>query len=181
MNARTPSSAGFTIYELVIAVGMAAVGLMAVTSSLATNADMVDDARARQRAEAAHRRNITAIARVLREVDIQTLGGFDGSGNATTPSFSRVTGADLDDLTYVGEESLEWSPSPLAVDGVKEPGAVYLVRGEQRTLVADRVPSGGFRLVREGQNLVIHMTTYYVTSTSHLAYRTSHSVVSVRN
>ena len=39
---------------------------------------------------------------VLRNVDLASLSNFDGSGVATAPGFSRVTGADLSGLTYGG-------------------------------------------------------------------------------
>ena len=148
---------------------------------LSTNTDLVADTRAHQRAESAHRRNMAALGRVLRGVDIQSLSGFDMSGIATQPSFARVTGASLEDLTTIGDESLLWMPSTLGVDGVNKPGAVYLLRDGKRYLVADRVPAGNFHVRQEGQNLVIHLTTYFATSQSRVVTKTSESVVSVRN
>ena len=74
-----------------------------------------------------------------------------------------------------------WQASAIAVDGVPNPGAIYLLRDGTRYLVADRVPVGGFHVRQEGQNLVIHLRTYYLTSQSRLVYKTGESVVSVRN
>ena len=158
--------------------GLAVAGLGPV---FASNDGLAKDTRAHQRAEAAHRKNMDALARVLRGVDIQSLAGFGTDGVAKIPEFGRVTGADLDDLTYSGDEKLAWMATPLDVDGVEKPGAVYLLRDGRRFLVADRVPADGFFVRQEGQNLVIHLTTYYATSAPRLVMKTSESAVSVRN
>lgn len=176
-----PRAAGFTLYEVVIVLGLTAVLLSSITPLFTSNSNLAEDTRAHQRAEAAHRRNLVALAHILRAVDLQTLDGFDANGISTNPHFSRVTGADLDDLLYTGNEELLWIESPIAVDGVTRPGAVYLVQGGNRTLVADRVPSGGFRLRQEGQNLVIELTTYWATSAGRLVTEHGETVVSVRN
>jgi len=181
MSRQAARNGGFTLYEVVIVVTLMALAISALGPVLSTNDGLAKDTRAHQRAEAAHRKNMVALARVLRGIDIQSLDGFDSKGIATSPEFGRVTGADLDDLTYRGDEKLSWMPSPIGVDGVERPGAVYLLRDGRRFLVADRVPAGGFFVRQEGQNLVIHLTTYYATSAPRLVTKTSESVVSVRN
>ena len=175
------SAGGFTIFEVIIVISLLGLALSALTSLFSSNSDLAADTRAQLRAEAAHRQNMAALARVLRGVDIQSLTGFDPKGIATQPAFGRVTGASLDELTYVGDERLAWMPATIGVDGVTKPGAVYLLRDGRRFLVADRVPAGGFHVRQEGQNLVIHLTTYYATSQPRLVLKTSESVVSVRN
>lgn len=146
-----------------------------------SNTNLVEDSRAHQRAQAVHRRNLEALAKVLRGADIRTLSGFDTQGVATAPSFSRVTGADLVDLTYTGSEQLRWIEAPVAVDGVSRPGSVYLERSGQRFLVADRVPAGGFQVRQEGQSLVVELSTYYTTSAGRSVTTTGETVISVRN
>ncbi len=172
---------GFTIFEVIVVTSLIALILASLGPTFTSNDNLVQDSRAHQRAEAEHRRNMAALARVLRGVDIQTLAGFDTNGNSTAPTFSRVTGADLDDLTYSGDEGLRWIASPVPVDGVENPGAVYLERDGTRQLVANRVPAGGFRVVQQGQSLVVHLTTYYTTSRSRSVTKTSQSAISVRN
>jgi prepilin-type N-terminal cleavage/methylation domain-containing protein len=178
---QTAANRGFTIYEVVIVMTLMGLALAGLGPIFSSNDALAKDTHAHQQAEATHRKNMVALARVLRGVDIQSLAGFGSDGVATTPEFGRVTGADLDDLTYSGDEKLIWMPSPLGVDGVTRPGAVYLMRDGKRFLVADRVPADSFFVRQEGQNLVIHLTTYYATSARRLVMKTSESVVSVRN
>ena len=138
------SAGGFTIFEVVIVISLMGLVLSGMMSLFASNSDLAANTRAHLRAEAAHRQNMAALGRVLRGIDIQSLAGFDPKGIATQPEFGRVTGASLDDLTYVGDERLAWMPATIGVDGVTRPGAVYLLRDGRRFLVADRVPDGGF-------------------------------------
>lgn len=178
---RHSASAGFTMFEVVIAMSLFALAASSLSSVFGSNMTLVDDTRAHQRAESAHRKNMVALGRVLRGIDIESLGGLDGTGKAAAPTFARVLGADDTDFTYAPNEQLVWSVSPIAVDGVVNPGSVYLDQGGKRQLVADRIPAGGFWLQRDGKSLRIHLTTYYVTSTSKVSFRTSETVVSVRN
>jgi len=103
-------------------ISLLGLALSALTSLFGSNSDLAADTRAQLRAEAAHRQNMAALARVLRGVDIQSLTGFDPKGIATQPAFGRVTGASLDELTYVGDERLAWMPATIGVDGVTKPG-----------------------------------------------------------
>jgi prepilin-type N-terminal cleavage/methylation domain-containing protein len=176
MNAR-----GFTFFEVIVALSVIAIGYTTLGSVFRTNTNMVEESRALQRAEGAHRKNMAALSRVLRGIDIQTLTGVNSEGVAASPGFSRVTGADLEDLTYTGSEQLLWLPAPVSVAGVPSPGAIYLLRDGERYLVADRVPKGAFYVRQEGLSLVIHLSTYWSTSARRLATRTSESVISVRN
>ena len=173
--------AGFTFFEVVIVASLIALAFAALGPLFASNTNLVEDSRALQRAEAAHRRNMEALARVLRGVDIQTLDGFNASGVATAPSFSRVTGADIEDLTYTGAEQLRWIESPVGVDGVSRPGSVYLERDGQRYLIADRVPAGGFQVRQQGQSLVVQLSTYWTTSAGRSVTKQGESVISIRN
>ena len=173
-------ASGFTLYEVIIVASLVGFLLSATTTLFSTNNNLASETRAHQLAEAAHRQNHAAIARVLRGIDIQTLSGFSG-GVATAPSFRRVTGMSTGDLTYKGDETLLWVEAPIAVNGVEKAGAIYLERGGARTLVADRVPRGGFQVTQEGQSLVVELTTYYSTSSGSVVSKTSESVISIRN
>jgi hypothetical protein len=172
---------GFTIHEVVVTVSLLALALLSSSKLFGSNQDLSNETRAHQRAEAEHRRNLRALSKVLRTADIQTLDGFDLKGISTNPHFYRVTGAALNDRTYGGDEQLLWMPAPRSVPGVERPGAVYLVRDGHNELVADRVPAGGFSVEQQGQNLLIHLTTYYMTSARRLVKTASTAVVSLRN
>ena len=178
---RRGAQSGFTVLEMAIVISLVGVALSALSSVFTRNHELVRDTRAHQRVEAIHRSNIQALTRFLRDVDLVTLSNFSIKGVSTQPYFSRVTGADLDNLTYTGTEHLIWKPSPIAVDGIPYPGAVYLVTNGRSILVGDRVPKGGFLVRQEGQSLVVRLTTYYVTSASRRQTRTTESVISVRN
>ena len=178
---RAGGSRGFTLLETLVVTSLIALLLAALTPIFTSNSTLVEDTVARKRAESAHRRNMAAVTRVLRAVDITTLSGFNPQGVATAPSFARVTGADDADLTYTGSETLRWVSSPVPVRGVERPGAIYLERGGQRFLVADRVPAGGFKVRQEGASLVVDLTTYWATNDGHTATTNSQMVVSIRN
>ena len=174
-------SAGFTLFEVTVVISLMALIFAALGPLFSSNTSLVEDSRALQRAQAAHRRNMEALSRVLRSVDVQTLTGFNPSGVSTAPKFSRVTGADYEDLTYTGPEELLWVASPVNVDGVAKPGAVYLVQNTRRVLVADRVPAGGFRVRQEGQSLVVQLETYWTTNAGRTVTTSGESVISIRN
>lgn len=169
------------MFEAAIVISLVALAFSTLSSLWTRNHELAEDTRARQQAEGAHRKNMAALTRVFRGIDIQSLGGFDAEGESTKPEFARITGADMDDYTYVGEEHLTWMPSPIAVDGVINPGAVYLVRDGRRLLVADRVPKGGFSVRQLGQSLAVRLTTFYATSTSRLVSTSTESTISIRN
>ena len=173
--------AGFTFFEVIVVTSLVGLLLAVLTPVFTSNTNLVEDTVANKRAEAAHRRNMTALGGVLRAVDIQTLSGFNSSGVATAPTFSRVTGASTGALTYTGSEQLLWVESPIPVRGIDRPGAVYLERAGQRILVADRVPAGGFEIQQEGQSLVVKLTTYWATNAGRTVTTSSQSVVSIRN
>jgi type II secretory pathway pseudopilin PulG len=174
-------SAGFTFTELIFVVSLLGAILASVSGLLTTNSNLASETRTHQLAAAAHRQNHAALARVLRGIDLQSLSGFDTSGVATSPGFRRVTGADLDNLTSLGDERLLWVAAPLPVNGIDHPGAIYLVRDGTNYLVADRVPRDGFQVTQEGQSLLVRLTTYYATSADKVATKTSESAISVRN
>lgn len=182
MNCATPiAQRGFTIHEVTVTIVLLILALLSASELFGSNQDLSNETRAYMRAEAEHRRNLVALSNVFRTVDIQTLAGFDIKGVSTNPHFSRVTGAALDDRTYAGDEQLLWVPTPRDVPGVQSPGAVYLVSDGRRELVANRVPAGGFAVRQQGQNMLINLTTYYLTSASKLVKTSSAAVVSLRN
>lgn len=178
---RSARQSGFTIIEIAVVISIFGIVMSALSTVFTRNHELVRDTRALQQVEAVHRNNLEALTRVFRNVDLTTLANLDGEGESTNPGFSRVTGADLDDVTYSENESLIWLPTPIPVNGVVDPGAVYLVTGGRRLLVASRVPKGGFRVRQEGRSIAVSLTSYYVTSAGRVSTRSTESVISVRN
>lgn len=174
-------TAGFTMIETMVTIAVLALGLRIASSLFATTDNLVKESRARMRVTAEHRRSLEAISNVLRGADLTTLTGFQADGTSTQPRFKRVEDATLATRTLGPVEELQWVASAQSVDGVPQPGAVFLVEVGGTRLLADRVPSGGFLVRQEGRNLVIELTTYYVTSARRTAFLTSASSVSARN
>jgi hypothetical protein len=158
-------------------------GAFAVFGEVFTTSDgLVREARANLRAHEDLRRNLEAIANTLRGVDLDTLGGFDEEGVATTPSFRRVIGADASGRLYDSTETLQWEAVSHAVNGVSHPGRIVGVKDGVSTLLADRVPMGGFRVTLQGNALLISLSTYASTSDPRVVTVTGDTaVVSLRN
>jgi hypothetical protein len=159
--------AGFSLVELLLGSTLMIMFLLAFGRVFASSESLAQDSRMTLRANEDLRRNLEAVANVLRDADFDTLEGFDLSGEATTPSFARVTGADAYGKTYGSVESIAWRPAAAPVRGVARPGyLVHVVDGEE-TVIADRVPAYGFKLVMEDGTLVIRISTYYAVDGAH--------------
>jgi len=161
MRGLRTARSGFTLLEVVLAATLMAAFLLGFGRVFASSEDLAKDSRLCLRAQEDLRRNLEAVANVLRDVEFETLDGFDLAGVATAPSFARVTGADAFGRTYDSREAIAWRPVPGPVPGVAQPGRLVHVRGGRETLLANRVPAQGFRVeMREG-TLVIRISTYY--------------------
>jgi hypothetical protein len=79
------------------------------------------------------------------------------------------------------DAELRWLPASGDLDGVEQPGAVFLITPSGQRLIADRVPAGGFRIRQQGNTLVIHLTTYYTTRARRTVLTSGHTAVSMRN
>jgi hypothetical protein len=178
---RRRNQAGFTVVEVAVASIFVALTFAVFGEVFSSTSGLSRESRATLRAQEELRRNLEAVANVLRGVDIDTLEGFDGDGVATTPEFQRVTGADAFGRTYAGGEQLLWQSAPGTADGIQNPGRVVHSKAGETTLIADRVPQGGFRVVLDGTRLVIQLSTYYTTSERSTVTVSGETAVSLRN
>lgn len=179
-RSRTRSQAGWTLWETIVALNLTAIALTVFGGVFSSSESLVRETRARHRAEETLRRNLEALANVLRAADISTLDGFDENGTSTNLFFARVTGVDEIGPTYGAGEELRWQASPTPVSGVPEPGRVVHVKDGVETLVADRVPKGAFTAWLEGNALVVEVKTYYAVD-NHVAEVTGSTAVALRN
>ena len=179
-NRRMTDQRGFSLIEVVICLVIVVSGLGVATSLTATTTELVKDDNIRTRLHAEHRRSLLTIGNVLRTASLQSLAGFTDSV-ATEPVFRRVTGVALNNILQLGEQRLQWRAADADVPGVEMPGALWLVSDGEATLVADRVPAGGFSVRMEGSVLAIELSTYYATDLNHTAQFTSETAVYLRN
>ncbi|MHC5010509.1 MAG: hypothetical protein ACYTG6_06085, partial [Planctomycetota bacterium] len=166
--------------ELAITALIIFAALGVATSLTTTTIELTKETHVQTRAHAEHRRNLLALSDILRTASVYSLDGFDVDGNATQPGFRRLLGVDLHDRLYTDPQHLEWRAASIQVNGVAQPGAVWLVDPEGDSLVADKVPSGGFVVRQEGNVLAIRLTTYYATDHDHATLITSETAVLLR-
>jgi hypothetical protein len=171
---------GWTLWETIVGMSLIAMALLAFGNVFSSTETLVRDGRAQHRADESLRRNLEAIANVLRDVEKETLAGFDAYGRSSNPSFARVVGADRVGLLYGPSEELRWTASTGSVPGVETPGrVVHVVDGVER-LVADRVPGGTFSVFWEEDTLVVEVTTYYVVD-NHVEFVRGRTGLAIRN
>lgn len=180
MNRPHTTQAGWTLWETIVGMSLIAMSLLAFGNVFSSTETLVRDGRARHRAEESLRRNLEAIANVLRDVEAETFSGFDAYGRSGNPSFARVTGADRTGLLYGPLEELRWSASAGTVPGVDAPGRIVHVAGGIERLIADRVPAGAFSVFWDEGALVVELATYYVVD-NHLELVRGRTGVAVRN
>jgi hypothetical protein len=174
------SERGVALVEVALS-SLLAIGALGSAISLArTTSELGRESHVETRVRAEHRAGLLAIGDVLRGATSDSLEGFT-DGVATEPVFRRATGLTWHEQVLSDSERLEWRSSGLSVPGVTEPGAVWYVATAGDTLVADRVPSGGFTVLQEGNVLSIRLRTYYATDADHVAEMTSETAVSLRN
>lgn len=174
--------AGYTLLELVVAISLAILIVGGVGALLTSSTRQVAANRVRMRAAVEQRRNLEAIANVLRDADITTLTGFDAQWKSYAPSFSQVLGAGPSARTLGEVLRLEWRPDTEVVDGVAAPGAVWLVDvagGAER--IAPRVPQNGFWVRQEGGTLIINISTYCTGEAREVAIVSNQTAVTLRN
>lgn len=187
-SARIPESArrtarrrGYTLVEVAVSSALLSLVLASASSVFSTADGQVKRNRVRMRVATEHRRNLDAVASILRDADIATLTGFDVGGRSSNPSFAKVTGALLNEREHGETLQLVWRPDPRPVDGVAFPGAVHLVSASREERVATRVPKGGFEVRQEGSTLVIRISTYYTTADRLTSLLTCETAVTLRN
>jgi prepilin-type N-terminal cleavage/methylation domain-containing protein len=173
--------AGFTFLEIAVVMLILGSAFAAFATVFQSSEGLAEESRAALRAHEDLRRNLEAVANVVRGVDIDTLGGLDADGSSTRPTFQRVTGADMLGRTYDATETIFWVALAQPVDGIANAGQVVHEKAGVRTLLADRVPNNGFRVTLDGTTLVIHLTTYSSTSARRTATVSGQTAVSFRN
>jgi hypothetical protein len=109
------------------------------------------------------------------------LTGFDEAGVATSLGFCRALGADASGIVLDVPESLAWRSVSQKYSGISAPGEVVLTKNGVGTVLAPRVPSGGFMVTRVGNTLRITLTTFSSKSQRTLATSTCTTYVSLRN
>jgi type II secretory pathway pseudopilin PulG len=178
---RRPTSGGYTLLEIVIVASLALTGLTVLASVVGGTKNLSEDTRTHTRAESEHRRNLQALADLLRSADAMTLDGFDTEAVARTPTFQRVVGIDANDRTYGGLERLEWRATTDRVWGVERPGEVVWISAGGTEVLARNVPEEGFSVRQEGGALAIRLTTYYSLGVQRTIRVTGETAVSLRN
>lgn len=176
----TSRQRGITIVEFILVVAIFALFTMVLTDVFMSSSNLVTSARTEHRAQERLRRNMEAVSNVLRGAAMDTLAGFDPSGNAETLQFARIDTVDGQGPIYFGNESIAWEATAGSVDGVPTPGRlVHRIDGTAR-VVATRVPQTGFTARLEDGALVIRMRTYY-SSQGRAVFATGETAVALRN
>lgn len=173
---------GFTLFEVVVTVALAGAATGTSLSLLASSDELASDSRLRMRASSHYREAHAAVGRILQNVDIDTLSGFDGSGEATAPVFQQVTGFDGGDVTHDTQSTLKWVLRLPVVPGVGEVGNIVLEPdGQPQAIVATQVLKDSFSVRQEGRNLVIGLKIYYGADGDDRIVLEGETVVSLRN
>lgn len=172
--------AGWTLWETTVGLSLMALALVVFGGVFTSTETLVRDGRAKHRAEEMLRRNLEALANVLRDADAETLSGFDGTGKSLSPVFAKVTGVDEVGVVYGPNEQLRWSASPGSVPGVSSPGKVVLATNGTERVIADRVPAGAFFVQWNEGTLIVEVSTYHVVD-NHTEIVRGRTAIAVRN
>lgn len=171
---------GFTFFETVVVVAAAGLLYMLLGESLSASSGLTRTSRASLQANDDQRRSLDAISGVLRGAAWSTLVGFDVNDQATTVSFQRPVAADVNGAVLGPVETVRWRVGA-AVDGMQTVGEVVHVTGGTTTVLAPRVPSGGFRLERTGTTVKVLLTTFASTSQRAVTQSDAEALVALRN
>lgn len=172
---------GFTLTETAATIGLLGLVASAFGGVFASSAGLSAGTRARLLAEDDGRRSIAAVADALRGAYYPSLTGFGTNGGTSYLSFRRVLGSGQSDLVLDATESVYWRTIEREVDDVQSPGEVVLVKNGVTTVLAPRVPAGGFYVTRSGNELSITLTSYSSTSQRRVGWITQRLTVSIRN
>jgi hypothetical protein len=180
---RIRSSGGFTFVEVALGSVLVLCGFGTLLSVWRSSDRLTAESYAHLRAEAEHRRNLQAIAGVLRDVVADSLAGLDANGRSTAPRFRRVTGMTGTTVTQTAEQSLSWAADG---SGRRTPtgqrlGSVLLFDGVNTRLLAADVPEGDFSVRRLGRRLVVSLTTRWTSSSQDTNSIAGTTELSLRN
>jgi hypothetical protein len=173
--------AGFTFFELTVVVAAAGMLYLLLGQTLGSSARLSSTSRATLQASDDLRRSLDAIAAVLRGASWQSLGGFDENDVATQPTFQRALSHNINGTVLDTVETLRWRSSSRSADGIQYAGEVVLEKDGQVTVLAPRVPLGGFRVERTGTTLRVLLTTFASTSQRVVTQSSSEMLVALRN
>lgn len=174
------SQSGWTLWETIVGLSIIALALVVFGGVFTSTETLVRDGRAKHRAEETLRRNLEALANVLRDADRATLDGFDATGKSLNPVFAKVVGVDEVGVVHGPDEELRWSASPGTVPGVAAPGKVVHVRNGIERVVAERVPAGAFSVTWQAGTLVLEVSAYHVVN-NHTELVRGRTAIAVRN
>ncbi len=174
-------SFGFTMLETAVTLGLFSLVAYGVGGVFSTTTGLSSGTRAGLLADDDNRRSLAAIADALRGAQYATLSGFNEQGVAVAPTFCRVLSASSSGLVLDSTETLSWRTGQAAVDDVVNPGEVVLTKNGVATVLAPRVPLGGFQVAKDADGLTVTLTSYSSTSARRLVWVTGRQAVCVRN
>ena len=173
-------TSGVTMVETVVSIAIIASVFVGVGGVMRTSSGLARRTHANQLASQENRRSLERITNALRSADVDSLSGFDVNGIATAPQYKQVTGAVGTTPTLSAAQTIQWF-SKVDKSGAANPGEIDLVVGGVKTRLADRVQSGGFRVVQSGSTLKVTLTTYRPNADGGLTYASGEASVSIRN
>jgi len=127
-----------------------------------------------------NRRGLERIANILRSASSDSLAGFNGSGVATAPQFTLVTGIANGVVSFSSTTTMKWQAGNKC-SGVSNPSDIVALVDGVAMSVAKHVEPGGFTVTRSGSSLLIHLVTYAPMDNGEVARVTGDTLVNVRN
>jgi prepilin-type N-terminal cleavage/methylation domain-containing protein len=179
--ARSRAARGYTFVEMAIVVAILGMVVTAFGRVFVTTSGLSAETRAKMRAHEENRRNLDWMANKLRSASWSSLTGFLADGTSTAPGYKCATGCNEAGIVLGNSESLWWRSTSGTVNGVASPGEMCVTCAGVTTVVAPRVPSGGFKITQQGNALKIQLTTYYSTSDRKVSTATSEAELFLRN
>ena len=179
---RRDRQAGFTLLELTIAAALGAAVTAAFATTFATSSGLWGRSTVSLRVYEEHRRNLDAVANAFRGAVTSSLSGFDANNSSTAPVCQLVVGADdKGNLVLDEPRQITWRATAERAEGVDKPGELILTQAGQKTVIARRVPAGGFRAALLGSTLRFTVTTYSTGSNHQLSMLTGDTSLTLRN
>lgn len=171
---------GVTVVEATFAIAISTGLFLGIGATLGTTTRLAERSRGDLQASEENRWALDRLGNALRGAAADTMTGFDVSGVATAPRFSTVPGMAAGVRTLSTAATLQWQATP-AVGGVTSPGQVVRVQDGVTTVVAKRVPSGGFTVTQVGGGLLIHLESFAPMSNGEISHAAGDTFVRLRN
>lgn len=193
---RRARARGFTLIELMVVLAIAGIMFAALAQTLGTSTRLYGTARAYLRSDDDLHRSLDAICGMLRGAMMSTMDPIpaivesDGVTGITVDDWrdqwaTQLTfkwPSDAQSVYLPGDpRTLRWR-SAAPVNGITSPGEVVHEMLGVTTVVAPRVPAGGFKIRRVGESsLEVMLSTYSSTAQRTNAITTASASVLVRN